>query len=80
MKPKYKIGDQVLIKSKYDPGKRCWDYPCGFTSLMLSNYGGKLSRIIKVQFDYFYNIFVYILEDNYWNWSEDMFDPITDEL
>lgn len=41
MESKYKIGDIVTIKSKYDKDCTCYDYTCFFNENMLHKYGGK---------------------------------------
>lgn len=80
MKPKYQVGDQVLIKSKYDPGKTEGDYAANFNSNMLSQYGGTLQIIEQVYYSNRGNYYYFYLKDCIWIWSEDMFDPITNEL
>lgn len=80
MKPKYKVGDQVLIKSKYDPGKTERDYKAGFTQFMLNVYGGTIQTIDTIEYRNTGGYYRYILKDIIFFWSEDMFDPITDEL
>lgn len=46
---KYKVGDKVLIKSKYDPGCTEIHYPFLFTIGMLKRYGGKIMTIRSVE-------------------------------
>lgn len=65
MEPLYKIGDFVLIKSEYDLGKDSWDYPCIFTDEMITDYGGRLLKVINVSFSRALGVYVYKLEDNY---------------
>lgn len=81
MKPKYKVGDQVLIKSKYDPGKSSDDYIFGFTKNMLEKYGGTMQTISNIRYNYYTYCFMYEFVDIFeYAWSEEMFNPLTDEL
>lgn len=80
MKPKYKVGDQVLIKSKYDPGKTEGYYKAYFNSDMLSEYGGTIQTIENIFYNSIQDYYYYDFKNCEWVWSEDMFDPITDEL
>ena len=80
MESKYQIGDCVCIKKSYDPGKNNKDYHCGFLPEMLRYYGGKIIKIVNIKMDYFNQYYIYRLENSNFYWSEDMFDPITDEL
>lgn len=80
MNPKYQVGDQVLIKSKYDPGKTESDYAAYLNSNMLSQYGGTIQTIEQVNYNSNKNYYYFYLKNCMWVWSEDMFDPITDEL
>lgn len=41
MESKYKVGDIVTIKSKYDKDCTGDDYTCSFSPSMLYKYGGK---------------------------------------
>lgn len=45
----YKVGDKVKIKSHYDEGCTGDSYPAGFTTTMLSEYGGKVCTISSVE-------------------------------
>lgn len=84
MKSKYKIGDKVLIKSKYDPGKDANNYYLHFTSSMLHLYGGKVFEICNIQkvnqkaFNKKVHLpndgFVYTLKDNFSAWDSSMFE------
>ena len=80
MKPKYKVGDQVLIKSKYDPGKTECNYKAYFNSDMLSEYGGTIQTIESILYNSIQDYYYFDLENCSYIWSEDMFNPITDEL
>lgn len=80
MEPKYQVGDCVCIKKSYDPGKNAIDYPYSFLPEMLRDYGGKIIKIVNIKMDYYNQYYIYRLENNNFYWTEDMFDPITDEL
>lgn len=80
MKPKYKVGDQVLIKSKYDRNKTWRSYKVGFTQFMLTHYGGTIQTISAIKYHAGYGYYYYILKGIVFGWSDDMFDPTTDEL
>ena len=80
MEPLYEIGDLVLIKSKYDPGKNTYDYPCVFTNEMITECGGKLLKVNNVKFNHAVHDYIYRLEGNYWSWVESMFDDISKEF
>ena len=80
MESKYQVGDCVCIKKSYDPGKNYQSYHCGFLPDMLRDYGGKIIKIVNIEMDYFNQYYIYRLEGNNFYWSEDMFNPITDEL
>lgn len=80
MKSKYKVGDQVLIKSKYDPGKTGCDYKAYFNSDMLSEYGGTIQTIESICYHSIQDYYYFDLKNCSYVWTEDMFDHITDEL
>lgn len=80
MEPLYEIGDLVLIKSKYDPDKNSWDYLCGFTNEMITNYEDKLLKVKNVKFNHIVNDYIYTLEGNYWSWTKDMFQDVSKEF
>lgn len=80
MKCKYKVGDQVVIKYKYDPGKTESSYKAHFNLSMLSRYGGTIQIIEAVHYNSRGNYYYFYLKNCLWIWSEDMFDPITAEL
>lgn len=84
MESKYKVGDIVTIKSKYDKDCTGDDYTCFFTENMLHKYGGKKMKIKSVYKrpnflpkvklhteDYYYKLYN---DDNMWNWSDPMFE------
>lgn len=45
MEPKYKIGDKVKIKSRYDDGCDENSYKFTFTTSMLADFGGRVVTI-----------------------------------
>lgn len=44
----YKVGDEVLVKSKLDDNYKYYDYPFNFIEDMLHIYGGKIYKIKKI--------------------------------
>jgi hypothetical protein len=50
MESLYKIGDNVLIKKKYDPGCKGLDYSYYFAENMLTEYGGRVCTISKAKY------------------------------
>lgn len=83
-KPLYKIGDKVLVKSKYDKGCTSSSYRFSFVSYMLSNFGGNVYKIKEiVRYDYYQRDFA-IPDDGYqyqldkcenYKFSSSMFEP-----
>lgn len=85
MEQLYKVGDNVLIKDKYDPGCDEYSYTYCFTNDMRMEYGGKVCTISAVQYepnlrnvnripddDHLY----YLEEDGgSWSWASSMFEP-----
>lgn len=82
MSSKYKVGDIVTIKEKYDDNCIDEDYPCTFTRTMLHVFRGKKMEIKSVHEIYFDNKsklytedYYYILKDDEyeWWWTDPMF-------
>ena len=84
MESKYKIGDIVTIKSKYDEGRTADDYTCYFNKKMLNEYGGKKMKIKSVHKrdddlakgklhteNYCYMLYN---DDWQWSWTDAMFE------
>lgn len=44
----YKVGDEVLVKSKLDDNCTPYDYPFNFVEEMLHLFGGKICKISGV--------------------------------
>lgn len=79
----YKVGDKVRVKSAYDPGCSSGDYPCGFISTMLEDWGGTVVTICKVNSivsdslkdqKQYLEPFTYKVSGNNWSWSAAMFE------
>lgn len=83
MKPLYKPGDKVLVKSKYDEGFESNSYRFAFILPMLEEYGGTICTIGMVSKFYGDQCAVeddgykyYIKEDNSeYMWASSMFEP-----
>ena len=84
MESLYKVGDEVLIKSVYDPGCTEESYRFGFVAEMLNRYGGKVYKIIFVRksaipkdFDIPDDGYIYGLDGNAirFYWASSMFEP-----
>ena len=82
MKSKYKVGDIVTIKEKYDDNCIDEDYPCLFTDIMLKEFRGKkmeIKSVHKINFDkkskLYTEDYYYILKDDEdeWWWTDPMF-------
>lgn len=82
MKSKYKVGDIVTIKEKYDNNSIDEDYPCVFTHSMLNIFGGKKMEIKSVHEINFKEKPKLYTEDYYymlkgdaggWFWTDSMF-------
>ena len=87
MAAKYKVGDKVVIKSKYDEGKTNYDYIWGFTQGMLNEWGGKTMTVQEVSGPRYgdgswqrdrvpddgYNYYL-DEDDKEWIWSSSMFE------
>ena len=84
MESKYKVGDIVTIKSKYDKDCTGDDYTCFFNEKMIHQYGGKKMKIKSVHKrydfmpkgklhteDYYYTLYN---DDYQWSWSDAMFE------
>ena len=77
----YKVGDEVLVKSKWDDNCTYYDYPFSFTEGMLHIYGGTICKIKEVfTAPYFRDrklyeeSYGYVLDNNSFNWSSAMFE------
>lgn len=81
---KYKVGDKVLIKSKYDLDCTAENYPFLFTREMLARYAGKIMTIRSVEGPIIYSraipvsksfkltpddFYKYRLKEDYWGFS-----------
>lgn len=85
MKPLYKVGDSVLIKSKYDHKLGAMNYRFGFTSEMKEQFGGTVCTILdmkEIGVEYVRRqvsddgYLYHIKEDNRcWSWASSMFEP-----
>lgn len=82
MKSKYKVGDIVTIKEKYDDNCTDTDYPCIFMHLMLDKFHGKkmeIKSVHKINFEKKYKLYTedyyYTLKDDEYGlcWSDSMF-------
>lgn len=82
MKSKYKVGDIVTIKEKYDDNCIDVDYPCFFLHDMLNMYRGKKMEIKSVHEINFNEKPKLYTEDYYymlkgdasdWFWTDPMF-------
>lgn len=49
MESSYKVLDKVLIKKEYDPGCNGFDYSYYFAEDMLTEHGGSVCTISKVE-------------------------------
>lgn len=83
MKPLYKVGDKVLIKTQYDPGCDGSDYRFWFTNEMLAEYGGQICEIKEVSKSITMNSYpvpddytkYHICEDdNFYCWASSIFE------
>lgn len=77
----YKVGDEVLVKSKLDDNCTSHDYPFNFIEEMLRIYGGKICKIRKVfPITYFEDRklyeepYGYFIGDSGFRWSSAMFE------
>lgn len=82
MKSKYKVGDIVTIKEKYDNNCIDEDYPCFFAHSMLNMYRGQkmeIKSVHEINFkekpklyteDYYYMLKG---DDGSWFWTDPMF-------
>lgn len=77
----YKVGDEVLVKSKLDDNYKYYDYPFNFIEDMLHIYGGKIYKIKKVfSTPYFKDRklyeepYGYLLEGRRYRWPSAMFE------
>lgn len=77
----YKVGDEVLVKSKLDDNCTSSDYPFNFIEEMLHLYGGKICKISGVfPTPYFENVklyeepYGYFISDRGFRWSSAMFE------
>lgn len=82
----YKVGDEVLVKSKLDDNYVPSDYPFGFLDFgfldcMVHTYGGKIYKIKKVfpstMFDHrklYEEPYGYLLVGSVFRWSSAMFE------
>ena len=81
MKSIYKVGDEVLVKSKCDDNCKGCDYPFTFTEEMLHIYGGTICKIKEVftvphfkDRKLYEESYGYVLDNNSFNWSSVMFE------
>jgi hypothetical protein len=77
----YKVGDEVLVKSKLDDNCEAYDYPFTFVEYMLRIYGGKICKIKKVfpteYFKYrklYEEPYGYFIDGSGFRWSSAMFE------
>lgn len=77
----YKVGDEVLIKSKLDDNCGPYDYPFSFVEEMLDLYGGKIYKIKEVFYapytkdrKLYEEPYGYRIDDYGFNWSSTMFE------
>lgn len=77
----YKVGDEVLVKSKLDDNCKSYDYPFNFVEEMLHMYGGKIYKIKKVFSTQYFKErklyeepYGYLLVGSTSNWSSAMFE------
>lgn len=83
---KYKVGDKVVIRSKYHSNSKVSDYCCGFMSDMLK-LGGKTVTIEsirkldppRVYYKHYYEPYSYNVVENTWDWSSEMFEDKVDK-
>lgn len=84
MKPLYKPGDKVLVKSKYDEGFGSGSYRFMFLPKMLKEYGGTICTIDKVsnfcnypQYDVEDDGYEYYIKEDggEYMWASSMFEP-----
>ena len=83
MESLYKIGDNVLIKEKYDPGCKGLDYSYYFAENMLTEYGGRVCTISKAKYRHKMQNgrlpddgYLYSIEEDggCWSWASSMFE------
>lgn len=81
MKSIYKVGDEVLIKSKWDDNYNGYDYPFTFTEEMLHIHGGKICKIKEVFPSRYFKerkcyeeSYGYFLDGSMFRWSSAMFE------
>lgn len=81
MKSIYKVGDEVLIKSKLDDNCTPYDYPFSFLKDMIDIYGGKICKIKEVFSTQYFKYtklyeepYGYLLDNNSFHWSSAMFE------
>lgn len=83
MESLYKIGNNVLIKEKYDPGCKGLDYSCYFAENMLTEYGGRVCTISKAKYRHKMQDdrlpddgYLYSIEEDggRWSWASSMFE------
>lgn len=77
----YKVGDEVLVKSKLDDNCTPYDYPFNFVEEMLHLFGGKICKISGVfSTTYFEDRklyeepYGYFIEGRGFRWSSTMFE------
>ena len=77
----YKVGDEVLVKSKLDDNCTSYDYPFNFVEDMIGIYGGKICKIKKVfpslyfkNRKFYEEPYGYLLDGHGFNWSSAMFE------
>lgn len=82
---KYKVGDKVVIRSKYHLDSNSDDYPGLFTEKMIK-LGGETVTISSVNFTtsskyskHYHEPYFYQVKENDWNWSSEMFKDKVDK-
>lgn len=82
MDPLYKVGDQVIVKDKYDNGCNSSSYKFYFTGSMKRDFGGKVCTIKSIRESvpvrreipddgYLYHL---VEDNNLYNWASSMFE------
>lgn len=88
MESKYKPGDTVALKKKYDPNCDSHSYPCGFIKQMLETpqKTAVIKIVLRLENPYsrtkkmYVEPYNYILEDIAYTWHASMFENYSEEL